>query len=176
MPCEEMAMNLPSLPDISGRFKFKDGNRSGYFFKEASGYLGTPGDVATHRDINEQRAVSAGTGEHAVHLIGIQFGAPGDLRNLGLQNPNTNTFAPKPLQEAFQGSGGNYLKLEAAWSELLKLGYKIHVTVTDKYRANENRPYTRSVQWTEHPPHGEATQRSVEFVNFTSPQSRAQEH
>jgi DNA/RNA non-specific endonuclease len=176
MPCEEMAMNLPSLPDISGRFKFKDGNRSGHFFKEASGYLGTPGDVATHRDINEQRAVSAGTGEHAGHLIGIQFGAPGDLRNLGLQNPNMNTFAPKPLQEAFQGSGGNYLKLEAAWSELLKLGYKIHVTVTDKYRANENRPYTRSVQWTEHPPHGEATQRSVEFVNFTSPQSRAQEH
>jgi hypothetical protein len=162
-----------SLPDITHRFKFNQGNRSHYFFKEASGELGVPGEVATHRDVYEQRIISAGTGEHAGHLIGIQFGAPGDLRNLGLQNPNTNTFAPKPLQEAFQGSGGNYHKLETMWSGLLKQKYRIYVTVTDKYRAGENRPFTRSVQWTETPPRGPATQRSLEFINFSSPQSRA---
>lgn len=84
-----------------------------------------------------------------------------------------NTFSPLPLQEAFQGSGGSYLRLELTWTDLLKQGYRIHVRMTDKYRANENRPYTRSAQWTEQPQHGEATQRALEFVNFTSPQSRA---
>jgi hypothetical protein len=47
--------------------------------------------------------MSGGTGDHAGHLIGIQFGAPGDVRNLGLQNANMNTFAPKALQPAFSG-------------------------------------------------------------------------
>ncbi len=163
-----------NLPDISHFFKFEQGIRSRYFFKEASGYLGVPGEVMTHRDVDEQRAVSVGTGEHAGHLIGIQFGAPGDLQNLGLQNPNMNTFAPKPLQEAFQGPGGSYYNLESKWSDLLKKGYKIHVTVTDKYRPGENRPYTRSVHWIETPPRGSGTQLSIEFVNFSSPQSRQQ--
>lgn len=62
MPVEKMSMSPASLPDISGRFEFKEGNRSGGFFKEASGYLGIPGEVLTHRDIHEQRAVSTGTG------------------------------------------------------------------------------------------------------------------
>jgi hypothetical protein len=161
-----------SLPDISHRFNFNQGSRSRYSFKEASGELGVPGKVMTHRDINEQREVSAGTGEHAGHLIGIQFGAPGDLRNLGLQNPNMNTFAPRALQECFQGSGGSYHSLETSWSHLLNQNYKIHVTVTDKYLAGENRPYTRSVHWTETSPQGLITQRALEFVNFSSPQSR----
>ena len=38
-----------SLPDITHRFKFNQGNRSHYLFKEASGELGVPGEVATHR-------------------------------------------------------------------------------------------------------------------------------
>jgi hypothetical protein len=59
------------------------------------------------------------------------------------------------------------------WSDLLKQKYRIYVTVTDKYRVGENRPFTRSVQWTETPPRGPATQRSLEFINFSSPQSRA---
>jgi len=162
-----------SLPDISHRFQFSSGHRGAYFFKEASGELGVPGQVKTHRIVADQRLVSSGTGEHAGHLIGIQFGAPGDLRNLGLQNPNMNTFSPKPLQEAFQGPGGSYHNLESNWAELLRNGYSIRVTITDKYRPGENRPYTRSVSWTETSPQGQSEQLALEFVNFSSPQSRA---
>ena len=162
-----------TLPDISHRFLFTSGNRGSHFFKEASGELSVPGQVMTHRVVADQRTVSSGTGDHAGHLIGIQFGAPGDLRNLGLQNANTNTFAPKPLQEAFQGSGGSYHNLESQWAEQLRQGYSIRVTITDKYRPNENRPYTRSVTWTETAPSGHSQLLSLEFVNFSSPQSRA---
>jgi hypothetical protein len=161
-----------TLPDISGRFTFKSGYQGQTFYKKASGELGIPGQVMTHRDVAAQRGVSAGTGEHAGHLIGIQFGAPGDLRNLGLQNPNMNTFAPISLQEAFQGSGGSYHRVESGWADLLLQGHRVEVTVTDKYRTGENRPYTRSVSWTEISPGG-VTQKALEFVNFTSPQSRA---
>lgn len=162
-----------TLPDISGRFNFDSGPSGAGYFKKAWGELGVPSQVMTHRDVTAQRGVSAGSGEHAGHLIGIQFGAPGDLRNLGLQNPNMNTFAPKPLQEAFQGSGGSYHRLESQWSELLHQGYKVEVTVTDKYRRGENRPYTRSVSWIETSPAGAVSQLALEFVNFSSPQSRA---
>ena len=162
-----------SLPDISQRFHFWSGHRGSYFVKEASGELGVPGKVRTHRIVSDQRAVSSGTGEHAGHLIAIQFGAPGDLRNLGLQNPNMNTFAPKPLQEAFQGPGGSYHNLESKWAGLLEQGYSVRVTVVDKYRSGENRPCTRSVTWTETSPQGHSEQLALEFVNFSSPQSRA---
>jgi hypothetical protein len=162
-----------SLPDISKQFKFTQGNTGANFYKRGEGYLGVPGEVMTHRDTPAQRVISAGTGEHAGHLIGIQFGAPGGLENLGLQNPNMNTFAPKPLQEAFVGPGGSYHRLETQWAEQLRQGYRIHVIVTDKYRRGENRPYSRSVQWTATAPGGAAEQLSLEFVNFSSPQSRA---
>ncbi len=162
-----------SLPDISKRFTFWSGMRGNQFVKEASGELGVPGQVMTHRVVSAQRAVSAGTGEHAGHLIGIQFGAPGGLENLGLQNPNMNTFAPKPLQEAFQGSGGSYHNLESQWADQLAHGYKITVKITDRYRNGENRPFTRSVTWNEISPTGTTMQLALEFANFSSPQSRA---
>lgn len=163
-----------SLPDIRARFVFRAWAQGNYSYKEAAGELGVPGRVATHRLVADQRTVSKGTGEHAGHLIGIQFGAPGDLRNLGLQNPNMNTFAPKALQPAFQGPGGSYHDLESHWSEQLKAGSKIRVTVRDKYRKGENRPFTRWVQWIETKP-GESTgsAQSLDFGNFSSPQQRA---
>ena len=86
------------------------------------------------------------------NLIGIQFGAPGDIRNLGLQNPNMNTFAPKALQDAFQGHGGTYHDLESQWSEQLQAVVSIRVTVKDEYRQGENRPFSRWVQWIETKP------------------------
>ena len=163
-----------ALPDISAQFIFRQWTQGDYFYKEASGDLGVPGKVVTHRVIAAQRTMSGGTGEHAGHLIGIQFGAPGDVRNLGLQNPNLNTFAPKSLQPAFQGHGGSYHDLESDWSEQLKSGTKIRVTVRDKYRAGENRPFSRWVQWSETKP-GSASGivRHLEFGNFSSPQQRA---
>ena len=101
-----------ALPDISAQFVFRQWTQGRYSYKEASGELGVPGKVVTHRVVSAQRAMSGGTGEHAGHLIGIQFGAPGDVRNLGLQNPNMNTFAPKTLHDAFKGHGGSYNDLE----------------------------------------------------------------
>src|ERR1700743_1086093 len=113
-----------ALVDISKRFKFPPlRTQGGITYKEASGELGIPGQVVTHRSVYAQTQVSAGTGEHAGHLIGIQFGAPGDIRNLGLQNPNMNTFAPKRLQEAFRGPGGSYHDQETRWTQLLKTGH-----------------------------------------------------
>ena len=162
-----------TLPDISGRFTFKSGYQGQTFYKKASGELGIPGQVMTHRDVAAQRGVSAGTGEHAGHLIGIQFGAPGDLRNLGLQNPNMNTFAPKKYQEAFAGSGGSYYDLESTWKELLLDGWMIDVIVTDKYRRGEDRPFTRSVSWKGVSAWGEKQGGALDFGNFDSPQKRA---
>jgi hypothetical protein len=163
-----------SFPDISAQFIFRRWTQGNYSYKEASGQLGVPGKVATHRLIADQRAMSGRTGEHAGHLIGIQFGAPGDIRNLGLQNANMNTFAPKALQSAFQGHGGSYHDLESRWSEQLKAGSKIRVIVKDKYRKGENRPFSRWVQWTETKPGASfGTTQELEFGNFSSPQQRA---
>jgi len=160
--------------DISGRFVFRQWTQGQYSYKEASGELGVPGQVMTHRSVSGQRAISSGTGEHAGHLIGVQFGAPGDARNMSLQNPNMNTFAPAALQEAFRGPGGSYHDLESRWSELLKQGYRITVTVCDKFRAGENRPFVRSVQWTQTDPKGvPGARQSLDFGNFGSPQQRA---
>ncbi len=163
-----------TLKDVRTNYTFDQGYTRTGFYKKAMGELGVPGQVLTHRDPGAQTEVSSGTGEHAGHLIAIKFGPPGGLENLGLQNPNMNTYSPKPLQEAFQGSGGSYYRLECRWTELLHKNYKIHVTVTDRYRPGENRPYTRSVEWTETPPGGGLPEsKALEFVNFTSPQSRA---
>ena len=163
-----------ALPDISCRFAFREWTTGKYFYKEASGDLGVPGKVMTHRIVTAQRSVSSGTGEHAGHLIGIQFGAPGDARNLGLQNPNMNTFAPKALQDAFRGPGGSYHNLESRWAELLQQGYRIHVTVRDVYRMGESRPFSRAVHWTESAPRTALTEHhALDFGNFSSPQARA---
>jgi|SRR5579883_2714919 len=162
------------LPDISGRFQFRAWTAGSYEYKEASGELGVPGRVLTHRSVSAQRVVSAGMGEHAGHLIGIQFGAPGDARNLGLQNPNMNTFAPKALQETLVGPGGSYHRLESHWAELLQSGVRVIVTVRDTYRSGENRPFSRWVQWTEIDPRsGFSSTRALTFGNFSSPQQRA---
>lgn len=163
-----------ALPDISAQFVFRTWSNGRYWYKEASGELGVPGRVATNRVVAAQRAMSARTGEHAGHLIGIQFGAPGDIRNLGLQNANMNTFAPRTLHAVFQGPGGSYHNLESDWSEQLKAGTRIRVTVRDKYRAGENRPFSRWVQWIETDPGASSsTTRELEFANFSSPQYRA---
>lgn len=164
-----------SLPDISGQFVFKKRWREGSFeYEQISGELGEPGKVATHRLIGPQRAMSRGTGEHAGHRIGIQFGAPGDVRNLSLQNPNSNTFAPKALQEAFCGPGGSYHDLESEWALKLNQGYRIRATVRDKYRIGEERPISRWVEWIETDPKGRAgAPQRLDFGNFSSPQQRA---
>jgi len=158
--------------DIASSFKFREWASGRFFYKEAAGELGVPGRVMTHRDLKAQELLSAGTGEHAGHMIAIQFGAPGDIRNLGLQNPNMNTYAPSKLHEALVGAGGSWYKLELRWKYALLQGWKIVVKVTDKYRRGENRPFTRNVVWTETSPAGIAATLDLEFGNFGSPQQR----
>jgi hypothetical protein len=126
-----------------------------------------------HRDEDAQDELSADSGEHAGHLIAIQFGAPGGIENMGLQNPNMNTYAPRRLQEALRGNGASYYKLELDWKKKLKAGYRISVVIRDKYHLGENRPFVRWVQWVETTPTGkqEAAQ-TLDFGNFSSPQLR----
>ncbi|HYK36159.1 hypothetical protein [Alloacidobacterium sp.] len=159
------------LPDISSRFTFRNWTLGGCFFKEAAGELGVPGQVMKHRDEDAQEELSEGSGEHAGHMIGIQFGAPGGIENMGLQNPNMNTYARKYLQNAFRGNGGSYYKLELDWKKKLQSGSRIWVVVQDKYQLGEERPFTRTVQWTE--TKGKQTESlTIEFPNFSSPQLR----
>lgn len=162
----------PHRVDIANTFHFDQWSSASFFYKRGAGYLGVPGTVITHRDEKIQKAFSKDTGEHAGHLIGIQFGAPGGIENLGLQNPNMNTWAPRKLQEALVGSGGSYLRLELRWRYLLLQGWKVHVTVTDKYRRGENRPFTRSIRWTETSPAGIASTLELDSGNFGSQQQR----
>jgi len=164
---------MVALPDVSSRFTFRQWKQAGFLFKEAAGELGVPGKVMTHRDVKAQRDLAGGTGDHAGHMIGVQFGAPGGLENMGLQNANMNTFAPKRLQEAFRGHGGSYHDLESEWSRKLKQGYHITVVVQDKYRSNDERPFVRWVQWVETAPNGKQNgAQTLDFGNFSSPQLR----
>lgn len=164
---------MVALPDISSRFTFRQWKQAGFLFKEAAGELGVPGKVMTHRDVQAQRDLAGGSGDHAGHMIGVQFGAPGGLENMGLQNANMNTFAPKRLQEAFRGHGGSYHDLESEWSRKLKQGYRITVVVQDKYRPDEERPFVRWVQWVETAPSGKQNAaQTLDFGNFSSPQLR----
>lgn len=160
------------LPDIRLHFRFRTYTEGSYQFVEGTGRLGIPGKVMQHRSPSAQRALSEGTGDHAGHLIGNQFGAPGDGLNLGLQNANMNTYAPKAEQH-WAGQGGSYLKLEKDWEQKLQNGYGIEVRIRDRYRAGEDRPIARHVEWTEINPSGGSSRWSLDFLNTTSPQSRA---
>jgi hypothetical protein len=162
-----------SLPDISSRFTFRNWTQGGYFYKEAAGELGVPGQVMKHRDEDAQDDLRGDSGEHAGHLIGIQFGAPGGVENMGLQNPNINTYAPRRLQEALRGHGASFYELEMKWRKKLlqKPPSRISVVVQDKYKVGENRPFARWVEWMETTPDNKKQPPQVErFGNFNSPQ------
>jgi hypothetical protein len=150
------------LPDISKQFKLYTQKFPGKDHKIAEGWLGVPGHVKTHRSKSQQRKVSSGTGDDAGHLIGDQFGAPGDARNLSLQNWRAN-----------QG-GGTFHDLEGRWADKLQKGYKIRVKVTDIADAGNPRPYHRQVEWIEVAPDGRTQmKRRLDFVNTHTEKSRA---
>ena len=166
---------LLKKPDIRKHFKpIRRYRRGGFEYEGITGRLGVPGKVVNtgkgSAAARAKQSVSRGTGEHAGHRIGGEFGAPTDATNLSLQNPNMNTYAPKDLQEAFLGSGGSYRKLELEWGQKLKNGSDIEVTVLDKYRPGEARPISRHVSWTERTPGGQEIKGELDFGNFGSPQ------
>jgi hypothetical protein len=154
-----------TLPDIRHMFDFPMITRSGsgrYWVKEARGRLGVPGTVAGVRNNSAQRMVSGGSGDDAGHLIGTQFGAPGDARNLSRQNWVQN-----------QG-GGTFHSLEDAWAGKLRSGVGVEVRVRDfsPIAPGTNpadpaslRPLYRKVEWTEIQTNGVRTQHEMLFVN-----------
>jgi hypothetical protein len=147
------------LPDISRHFQFRRYEMNGNLYQEASGRLGVPGQVMTHRSRSAQRGVSAGTGDDAGHLIGDRFGAPGGAENLAQQNWITNQY-------------GTYKNLEDTWADKLTRGTGVEVKVTDVTRHGEDRPFMRKVEWTEVAPNGSRTHHELTFANTHSARSR----
>lgn len=135
-------------PDISRRFQFRGPtfvSRGGkqYELREAEGALGVPGKVRNHRIPKSlQQSVSGGSGDDAGHLIGAQFGAPSDARNLSRQNWRQN-----------QG-GGTWHDMEMAWAQKLQAGTGIRVKVKEYTPAGADRPLYREVEWEEIAPGG----------------------
>ena len=142
------------LPDISRRFEYVPVfMKNGCLCRVAKGRLGVPGKVKVHRNSAAQKAVSAGTGDDAGHLIGNRFGAPGTAENLGRQHWLINE--------------GEYRKLENYWEKKLKKGTGIEVTVTEKTIKGkyEDRPFVREIEWTEIAPNGTTSLHSMTFIN-----------
>jgi hypothetical protein len=171
------------LPDISSQFRFRTLSEGDRIVKEASGRLGVPGRVKSQRSFNPaearkaQSGVSRGTGDHAGHMIGDQFGAPPGLNNrLGLGTDNLS------LQNARMNSGGTWWDLEQKWADNLQQGYGYEVKVTDWYRPGEARPYKRKVSWVEIAPDGgrqsfnqEGEMGELIYGNFHTDASRAKQ-
>lgn len=151
------------LPDISRSFKYESFEQGDRIYKRVSGRLGVPGSVKTNRSKSAQTGVSAGTGDHAGHLIGDRFGASGGAENLSLQNWKAN-------------SNGTFYQLEDMWAKKLEKGTGIEVTVTDITRKGEDRPFMRRVEWTEISPDGARLQtEKLDFANTHTPQSRTKQ-
>lgn len=149
------------LPDISRQFRFPETYSvrvadKTYQVQEASGRLGVPGLVRRHRDRAAQSSVSSGSGDHAGHLIGDQFGAPGDARNLSRQNWIMNS------------GGGTFHDLERRWQAKLTSGSGIEVRVRDFIPEGSQRPAFRKVEWTEIATDGRRSHHRLDFANTHS--------
>ncbi len=150
---------IKHLPDISKHFSFRRFEKNGNVYQEASGRLGIPGQVKTHRSQSAQKGVSGGTGDDAGHLIGDRFGAPGTAENLTQQNWIANRQ-------------GTFRQLEDSWAKKLKEGTGIEVKVSDVTRQGEDRPFMRKVEWTEIAPDGKRSSNELTFANTHTPKSR----
>jgi len=168
-------MALKQLPDISHRFKFSTTSavRNGkqYQVKQASGRLGIPGNVKTHREASEklQTKVSGGSGDDAGHLIGNQFGAPPGSQNLSKADAPLHAENLSRQNWVQNQGGGTYHDLESAWAEQLQRGTGIDVSVYDYFPQGSNRPSFRSVEWKEIHPDGRVTEKSLDFMNPHTP-------
>lgn len=172
------------LPDISSHFHFDSFEEGDKIVKVASGRLGVPGKVKNHRKAapsqakREQASVSGGSGDHAGHMLGVQFGAPnGGPNRYGVGMDNLS------LQNARMNSGGTWQQLEQTWAENLKQGYGYEITVTDWIKKGQTRPYKRKVSGTEILPDGtrrpfnaEGEMGEVIYPNFHTPASRAKQN
>ena len=150
---------MASLTDVRGQYTFLTFTRNGKIYKQASGWLGNPDQVLTHRSPSAQRKLAGGTGDDAGHLIGDRFGSSGGRENLSLQNWKSNRY-------------GTYKDLENTWAAKRLAGIDIYVQVTDITRFAESRPFMRNVQWIEQA-NGRQARFTVDFANPHTPESRA---
>ena len=133
---------------------------AGETIKHAAGRLNVPGDEPFPRDLSAQRAVSRGTGYHAGHLIGHQFGGPEIPGNLSLQNHEMN-----------QG-GGTYYNQESSWADTLKEGTAVAIHVKEITRADNPAFLYRSVESVTTTPAGQVSRDSIAFLNPESERVR----
>jgi RHS repeat-associated protein len=119
----------------------------------AEGPLCNPNRIQNeHRDTSAQRNVSAGTGDHAGHLIGNQFGGPGGQENLVRMCPTLNLSGWKKME--------NQLKT-------LTRSNSVRVVVTVHYDGNSTVPsrFTVNAEVTDRK--GKVTQRRWTHKNCT---------
>ena len=155
-------------------YLFRRVNNDRFVTEEVSGLLKKPSQVLKKKlDRTELKKISEGTGEHAGHRIARRFGGPDCPENLGLQNPNINTWSPKAVRDEYYctDGGASYYKLEAEWAQKLEDGWSIFVIVRDQIPVNGKRPAYRDVTWTEVSPTGVRKERTLAFANTPSPQS-----
>ena len=164
------------LPDISRTFKFPAMTtviRNGKKFrvKEASGRLGVPGKVKSHREASEklQTKVSSGSGDDAGHLIGDQFGAPPGSANLSRADAPIGAENLSRQNWIQNEGGGTFHGLEESWAKQLHGGTGIEVRVRDYFPEGSNRPSFRTVEWTEIAPDGKRAKKQLDFMNTHTP-------
>jgi hypothetical protein len=168
---------VPIVKPLANGYVFRTWSDGRFVTREVAGELLVPSKLAkVPRNSAELRKISSGTGEHAGHLAAHRFGGPDVPENLGLQNPNMNSWSPKDVRNEFYctDGGASYYKLEDEWAEKLEEGWKIKVTIRDKYRVGETRPAYREVLYTETSPKGVVTDKNLSFGNWHSPQSRGE--
>ena len=162
LPQRGLAADAALQVERRGALRFwQEQTAAGETIKHAAGRLNVPGDEPFPRDLSAQRAVSRGTGYHAGHLIGHQFGGPEIAGNLSLQNHEMN-----------QG-GGTYYNQESQWADTLKEGTAVAIHVKETTRADDPAFLYRTVESVTTTPAGQVTRDSIAFLNPESERARA---
>lgn len=74
-------------------------------------------------------------GDHGGHIIGSQFGGPGEAINLSAMRDTLNAFGPR-----------DYYNLENEWKSLMQQGHSVEVKVEIDYVGESRRPDSYSVE------------------------------
>ena len=149
--------------DISDSFftRYMLADQGDTMIAQTAGELGVPGQARPQRDQSAQATLSHHFGDDAGHRLGNQFGAPGTLDNLALQNRVMNR------------EGGTWYELESEWREkLMGQGIRVFAVVEDYTPRGSFRPDRRIAKWIEVAPDGTITMHQQVFMNPHSADTR----
>lgn len=137
-------------------YRFSVEETEDFTYKIAEGRLVPPSIAQKHHAAAERAAISEGTGEHAGHLIGRQFGGPEIEENLHLQHGTMNT--------------AEFKKLENQWARLLESGTGVEVKIRVVIPKNnpvipQGRASGIVAEWTEILPDGTEKMHTNWFLN-----------